>query len=165
MVGGALIEVCGSVIFGLTRSVAEHYDPNGVEFDPGTFGFYLLESTGLEWNSHPVDELIFQEYGDREVRGSAVQRIIDACSTEGHDDLQDENRRKQSNGVEEIQTFENTYPLVFSVLWFSYFHIGCHTDWNVLYFCVLCCLSRHIGLPDSIEGIRTSKHPVVENHF
>ena len=26
MVGSALIELCGSVIFGLTRSVAEHYD-------------------------------------------------------------------------------------------------------------------------------------------
>ena len=57
MVGSALIELCGSVIFGLTRSVAEHYDPNCVEFDPGTFGFHRLESTGLEWNSHPVDEL------------------------------------------------------------------------------------------------------------
>ena len=67
--------------------------------------------------------------------------------------------------MEEIQTFENTYTLVFNVLRFSYFHIGCHTDWNVLYFCVLCCLSSHIGLPASIEGIRTSKHPVVENHF
>ena len=80
MVGSALVEVCGSIIFGLTRSVAEHYDPNCVEFDPETFGFHLLESTGLEWNSHSVDEFIFQEYGDREVCGIAVQRITDACS-------------------------------------------------------------------------------------
>ena len=87
------MEVCGSIIFGLTRSVAEHYDPNCVEFDPETFGFHLLESTGLEWNSHPVDEFIFQEYGDREVRRSAVQRITDACSPEDNDDSQDEQEK------------------------------------------------------------------------
>ena len=96
MVGSALVEVCGSIIFGLTRSVAEHYDPNCVEFDPETFGFHLMESTGLEWNSHPVDEFIFQEYGDREVRGSAVQRITDACSTEDNDDSQDEQVKKKA---------------------------------------------------------------------
>ena len=45
--------------------------------------------------------------------------------------------------MEEIQTFENTYTLAFNVLWFPYFHIGCDPDWNVLYFCVLCCLSSH----------------------
>ena len=59
MVGSALVEVCGSIIFRLTRSVAEHYDPNCVEFDPETFGFHLLESTGFEWNSHPVDDRVY----------------------------------------------------------------------------------------------------------
>ena len=112
MVGSALIEVCGSVIFGLTRSVAEHYDPNGVEFDPETFGFHLLESTGLEWNSHPVDELIFQEYGDREFRGSAGQCITDACSTEDHDDLQGE----QENRAMEWKKFR---PSKIRTLWHS----------------------------------------------
>ena len=28
MVASALVEVCGSIIFGLTRSVAEHINPN-----------------------------------------------------------------------------------------------------------------------------------------
>ena len=112
MVGSALVEVCGSIIFGLTRSVAEHYDPNSDEFDPETFGFHLLESTGLEWNSHPVDEFIFQEYGDREFRGSAVQRIIDACSTEDHDDLQNE----QENIAMEWKKFR---PSKIRTLWHS----------------------------------------------
>ena len=63
MVGSALIELCGSVIFGLTRSVAEHYDPNCVEFDPGTFGFHRLERTGLESVSYthltlPTSDLV-----------------------------------------------------------------------------------------------------------
>ena len=104
MVGSALVEVCGSIIFGLTRSVAEHYDPNGVEVDPETFGFHLLESKGLEWNSHPVYEFIFQEYGDREVCGIAVQHITDACSPEDHDDSQDE----QENRAMEWKTFRSS---------------------------------------------------------
>ena len=73
--------------------------------------------------------------------------------------------RKQSNGVEEIQTFQNTYTLVFNVLWIFYFHTGCHTDWNVLYPCVLRCLSSHISLPRSTEGFHTIENPMVENHF
>ena len=112
MVGSPFVEVCGSIIFGLTRSVAEHYDPNSDEFDPESFGFHLLESTGLEWNSHPVDEFIFQEYGDREVRGSAVQRIIDASSTEDHDELPDE----QENRAMEWKKFR---PSKIRTLWYS----------------------------------------------
>ena len=111
MVGSALVEVCGRIIFGLTSSVAEHYDPNGVEFDPETFGFHLLE-TGLEWNSHPVDEFIFQEYGDREVGGSAVHRITDACSAEDHDDSQDE----QEKSAMEWKKFR---PSKIHTLWYS----------------------------------------------
>ena len=57
MVGSAFVEVCGSIIFGLTRSVAEHYDPNGVECDPETFGFHLLESTGLDGTVIPLTSL------------------------------------------------------------------------------------------------------------
>ena len=39
MVGTPLAEVCGSIIFGLTRSVAEYHNPNYDESDPELFGF------------------------------------------------------------------------------------------------------------------------------
>ena len=45
----------GSIIFGLTRGVTEHYNPNDTEFDPETFGFYPLERTGLEWLISPEE--------------------------------------------------------------------------------------------------------------
>ena len=166
MVGSALIELCGSGIFGLKRSVAEHYDPNCVEFDPETFGFHPMESTGLEWNSHPVDEFIFQEYGDREVRRSAVQRITDACSTEDNDDLQDE----QEESAMEWKKFR---PSKIRTLWHSMYFgflisilaatlIGTS---SIFVYYVAYQVMPEIGLPGSTEGLRTSKHPVVENHF
>ena len=55
MVGSALVEVRGSIIFGLTRGVTEHYNPNDTEFDPETFGFYPLERTGLKWLISPEE--------------------------------------------------------------------------------------------------------------
>ena len=162
MVGSALIELCGSVIFGLTRSVAEHYDPNCVEFDPGTFGFHRLESTGLEWNSHPVDELIFQEYGDKEVRGSAGQRITDACSPEDHDDLQDE----QENSAIEWKKFR---PSKIRTLWYSMYFgfvisilaatlIGTFSIlvYYVAYQVTLVCLARpKDSIPSKIQWSKT----------
>ena len=162
MVGSALIELCGSVIFGLTRSVAEHYDPNCVEFDPGTFGFHRLESTGLEWNSHPVDELIFQEYGDKEVRGSAGQRITDACSPEDHDDLQDE----QENSAMEWKKFR---PSKIRTLWYSMYFgfvisilaatlIGTFSIlvYYVAYQVTLVCLARpKDSIPSKIQWSKT----------
>ena len=96
MVGSALVDVCGSIIFGLTRGVAEQYNPNDTEFDPETFGFHPLERTGLEWVISPDKELIFQEYGQKEISRSAANisydnvlaRLIDACSPD--DQLQED---------------------------------------------------------------------------
>ena len=48
MVGTPLAEVCGSVIFGLNRSVAEHYNPNDDESDPELYGYNLIERAGFE---------------------------------------------------------------------------------------------------------------------
>ena len=162
MVGSALVEVCGSIIFGLTRSVAEHYNQNGVEFDPETFGFHLLESTGLEWNSHPVDEFIFQEYGDREVRRNAVQRITDACSTEDHDDSKDE----QENRAMEWKKFR---PSKIRTLWYSMYFgfsisilaatlIGTFSIllYYVTYQVTLVCLARpKDSIPSKIQWSKT----------
>lgn len=71
MAGRAVIEMFEGIILGFTHNVAENYNPNEVEFGLETFGFNPLERTGLEWNFHPVDELIFEEYGDNimEVKG------------------------------------------------------------------------------------------------
>ena len=59
-----------------------------------------------------MDEFIFQEYGDREVRGIAVQRITDACSPEDHDESQDE----QENKAMEWKKFR---PSKIRTLWYS----------------------------------------------
>ena len=93
MVSSALLEVCGKVVFSFTRSVAEHFNPNEAEFNLELFSYNPLGNTGLEWYCQPVDELIYQEYNDREdpsngctVFGNAVVRIRDACSPDESDD-------------------------------------------------------------------------------
>ena len=48
MAGSTLIEMFGGIILGFTRNVAENENPNEVEFGLETFGFNLLERTGLE---------------------------------------------------------------------------------------------------------------------
>ena len=51
-----LLEVFGHILQSFTRGVTEQYNP----------GYSPLESTGREWYCHRVDELIYQEYSDRE---------------------------------------------------------------------------------------------------
>ena len=90
MAENTLVEVCGGIIFGLTRSVAEHYNPNQAEDDLESFHYNPVESTGLEWSRQPVDELICQEYDDREVSTSTGympfnhvrETVNNACSPE-----------------------------------------------------------------------------------
>lgn len=121
MVGSALVEVCGSIIFGLTRGVAEHYNPNDTEVDPETFGFYPLERTGLEWVINPDEELIFQEYGDRKISRSAANisyhtvqaRLTDACSP---DDQLGEDRTNKDQQVNRIMEWNQFRPSILSTL-------------------------------------------------
>ena len=61
-----LLEVFGHILHSFTRGVSEHYNPDEPEFTFESFGYSPLESTGREWYCHPVDELIYQEYSDRE---------------------------------------------------------------------------------------------------
>ena len=74
MAGSALIEMFGRIILGFTRNVAENYNPNEVGFGLKAVGFNSLELTGSEWNFHSVDELIFEEHGDNQVKGCTVHR-------------------------------------------------------------------------------------------
>ena len=90
MSSSTLFEVFGHVLFSFTRSVTDHYNPDEPEYTAESFGYNPLQSTGREWYYHPVDEFIYQEYSDREVRtsfnylaaSSLSVKVTDACSTE-----------------------------------------------------------------------------------
>ena len=93
MSSSALIEVLGRILFGFTRGVTEHYNPDEPEFTAESFGYNPLESTGREWYYQPVDELIYQEYSVREptsmtylVSSSLDIKVIDACSPEENEE-------------------------------------------------------------------------------
>ena len=93
MSSSTLIEVFGHMVFSFTRGVTEHYNPEEAE----SFGYNPLESTGREWYYHPVDEVIYQEYSDREATSSdyLVSRrldvsVINASSPEVNEDTQED---------------------------------------------------------------------------
>ena len=121
MVGSSLVEVCGSIIFGLTRSVAEHYNPNDNESNPELFSLNRRERTGFEWNIDSDEEFIFQEYGDKQVSRSAgyigQARLTNACSPE--DQLEEDVQDKPKNRAMEWKQFRPS--LIYSL-------------WNSLYF-------------------------------
>ena len=61
-----LLEKFSKIAFSFTRGVAGHYNPDEPEFTPELFGYNALERTGREWNFFPVNEMIYQEYSDRQ---------------------------------------------------------------------------------------------------
>lgn len=86
---GILTEVVGQILFSFTRGVTEHYNPEEREFTEESFGYSPLQSTGREWYCRPVDELIYQEYSEREsttwdylASRNLDVKVINACSTE-----------------------------------------------------------------------------------
>ena len=97
MSSSTLIEVIGHIVFSFTRGVTEHYNPQEPEFTAESFGYDPLQSTGREWYYLPVDELIYQEYSDREVTSldylassSLNVKVIDACSPEENEETQED---------------------------------------------------------------------------
>ena len=99
MCSNTLIEVFGHITFSFTRGVTEHYNPEEPEYTAESFGYDPLQSTGREWYYLPVDELIYQEYSDREITSSDYLAsssldvtVIDACSTEETDETQEDQR-------------------------------------------------------------------------
>ena len=93
MSSSTLIEVLGRILFGFTRGVTEHYNPDEPEFTAESFGYNPLESTGREWYYQPVDELIYQEYSVREATSltylassSLDIKVIDACSPDENEE-------------------------------------------------------------------------------
>ena len=100
MTSSALIEVFGHIVFSFTRGVTEHYNPEEPEFTAEAFGYNPLESTGREWYYHPVEEVIYQEYSDREatsfdfLASSRLHvRVINACSSQENEETQENEDR------------------------------------------------------------------------
>ncbi|XP_078347802.1 uncharacterized protein LOC144632913 [Oculina patagonica] len=97
MSSNPLIEVFGHIVFSFTRGVTEHYNPEEPEFTAESFGYDPLQGIGREWYYLPVDELIYQEYSDREatswdyLASSRLDiRVIDACSPEENEETQED---------------------------------------------------------------------------
>ena len=95
------MEVLGHIVFRFTQEVTEQCNPQEPEYTAEAFGYDPLQTTGREWNYHPVDELIYQEYSDREATSYLASshlyiRVTNACSIEEneetHEDQQDEDR-------------------------------------------------------------------------
>ena len=97
MSSSTLIEVFGNIVFSFTRGVTERYNPEEPEFTAESFGYNPLESTGREWYYQPVDELIYQEYTNREdtswdyvATSNLVLRVFNACLPENKQELQED---------------------------------------------------------------------------
>ena len=93
MLGSTIAELFGHILYSFTRDVTEHYNPNEPEFTAESFGYNPLDSTGREWYCHPVDELIYQEYSDREATSLDYQisrcvqvKVTDASSIENNEE-------------------------------------------------------------------------------
>ena len=84
------------IVFSFTRGVAGHYNPDEPEFTPELFGYNTFGRTGREWNFFPIDEMIYQEYSDRQdttldylaASGFRV-RINDACLPNENEGMQE----------------------------------------------------------------------------
>ena len=93
MLASTIAELFGPILYNFTRDVTEYYNPNEPEFTAESFGYNPLESTGREWYCHPVDELIYQEYSDREATSLVYQvsrcvqvKVTDASSIENNEE-------------------------------------------------------------------------------
>ena len=96
-----MLEVLGHIVFSFTRGVTDHYNPEEPEFTAESFGYNPLESTGREWYYHPVDELIYQEYSDREATSLnylASNRldveVINACLPQEEEESEEDQEDK-----------------------------------------------------------------------
>ena len=105
MSSSTFLEVFGQIVVSFTRGVTDHYNPEEPEFTAESFGYDPLQSTGLEWNYEPVDEIIYQEYSDRELTtldylaASRIDiRVINACSPEEDEEIQ-ENQQHEDRAM------------------------------------------------------------------
>ena len=98
---GALADFFAHIVFSFTMGVTDRVNPEEPEFTLEAFGYNPLENTGREWYHYPIDELIYQEYSDRETvssdyfafRNLNIQ-VIDACTPEQNETLKDEQEER-----------------------------------------------------------------------
>ena len=90
------LKTFGNIVFSFTRGVAGHYNPDEPEFTLELFGYNAFERTGRERNFFPVDEMIYQEYSDRQnttldnLASSGFRvRFNDACLPNENDGMQE----------------------------------------------------------------------------
>ena len=124
MSSSTLIEVFGHIVFSFTRGVTEHYYPE--EPESMAFGYDPLQGTGLEWNYQPVEEVIYQEYSEREATSldyfmacRPKVRVINACSSED-----DEETHENSSQDDEDR----------AMAWKRLRPSALHTAWKSMYF-------------------------------
>ena len=97
MVGSTtFVEFCCHIIFSFTRSVTEHYNFDEAEHTSDLFGYNPLDDNRTEWYCQPVDEVIFQEYSNKEATSldylassNIDARFINASSTEDNEPTQE----------------------------------------------------------------------------
>ena len=92
-----LIELFRQIVFRFTRIVTEHYNPEEPEYTTESFGYDPLQSTGREWYYQPVDELVYQEYSDRDATSSVFlasnninAKVINACLPDEYEGTQED---------------------------------------------------------------------------
>ena len=101
-----LLEMFGHIVFSFTRGVAEHYNPDEPEFTAELFGRDPFERTRREWNFLPVDEMIYQEYSDRQdttldylaASGFKV-RVNNACLPNENEGMQESQHLVEADGA------------------------------------------------------------------
>ena len=97
-----LIEAFGRIVYGFTRGLTEHYNPEEPEYTAEILGCNPLESTGREWYYKPVKELIYQEYGEKRSSPPSFNlnmRVINASSTQDSDEPLQNNVRETSEAM------------------------------------------------------------------
>ena len=124
MSSSTLIEVFGHIVFSFTRGVTEHYYPE--EPESMAFGYDPLQGNGLEWNYQPVEEVIYQEYSEREATSldyfmacRPKVRVINACSS---DDDEESHENNSQDDEDRAMAWKRLRP---SAL---------HTAWKSMYF-------------------------------
>ena len=108
-----LIEAFGRIVYGFTRGLTEHYNPQEPEYTEEILGCNPLESTGREWYYKPVRELIYQEYGEKRSSPPSFNldiRIINASSTQEHDELQ------QNDDTETAMAWKKLRPSILKTI-------------------------------------------------
>ena len=106
MNSSTLLEMFSNIVFSFTRGVVEHYNPEVPELTPELFGCNRLQSTGREWNFFPVDEMIYQEYSDRQdttldylaASGFRV-RVNNACLPNESEEIQESQPLVEADGA------------------------------------------------------------------